>query len=135
MGIGAFILSDASHNPRVTVEDEEMRGPDQLRDALERKKDQRPGFVVLCTPSGACLSLGVGGEVASVMYQSETGEPPYVWALGPHQDWDHDVTFLMGGTPTPVPVARTIPFDHMVDIATSWMSTGRLPDNVTWDED
>lgn len=65
------------------------------------------------------------------MYQSASAEPPYFWALGSARNDDRSIEFLLEGTPTPVPIARTIPFDHMVDIATSWMSTGRLPDNVT----
>ncbi len=130
-----FKLYDVSRNSDVPQEEVDISTPDELRSTLlEFKKRERSVFELIA-PNRDLLVLGVGGDSGYVMFQSAEADPPYLWALGPNRDFDHYIEFLMEGTPTPVPIARTIPFHEMVDIATSWMQNGRLPDTIEWDED
>lgn len=108
---------------------------EDLRKALIRFQQLYPQFVDLISPSGDCLTIGIGDPYSCVMYSQSSGDPPYLWALGNIDNTEDFIEFDASGTPTPVPLYRCLPFNKVVEIAVYFFGTGSLPQNVKWDED
>jgi len=112
----------------------DISSEEQLQTVLQSFQQHEPGFIDLVSPSADTLSLGVGGPLACAMFIGASGDPPYLWALGSSPE-DTDIEFARGGTPTPVPLNRCLPFANVVEIAAAFFRDGKLPDNIDWDED
>ncbi len=106
-----------------------------IRRTLNQLRLQEPQFVDLISPTGDCLSIGVGGPLGCVMFARASGDPPYLWALGTSKDQEKDLEFDAGGTPTPVPIRRCLPFASVLEIVIHYFLSSELPQNVEWDED
>jgi hypothetical protein len=96
---------------------------------------QEPRFVDLFSPTGDCLTIGVGGSLACVMFARASGDPPYLWALGITEDREKELVFDAGGTPTPIPIRRCLPFESVLRIVVHYFLSGELSKDVEWDED
>lgn len=106
----------------------------ELRQVFEDFQQHDPGLVDLVSPVGDCLMIGVGGEHACVMFTQASGNPPYLMARGPSNDYDSHIEFTRGGTPTPIPLAYVLPFSTMVDIAVYFFFNESLPATIEWEE-
>ena len=133
--MSAFKLIDYSQAGALQEVDQiSVATAEQLRDVLNGFREPRPRIVHLVSPEGNLLTIGVGGEHASVGFTEASGDPPYLMARGTSDDYDTDVEFSLGGTPTPIAMAYILPFDKMVAIAEEFLSTGKLPAVIEWEE-
>jgi hypothetical protein len=114
----------------VLISDEE-----DLRRTLKQFRQKDPRLVDLISPAGNCLTIGVGAPLGCVMFTKASGDPPYLWAVGDSSDQETYIGFDAGGTLTPVPLYRCLPFERVVEIAVYYFLNGVLPENVKWDED
>lgn len=133
--MSVFSLTDYSREPRTAAEELVISTEQDLREALKRFQQHDPGFVDLCSPAGDCLSIGVGGPLACLMFIRASGDPPYLWALGNSDDREHTIEFSRGGTPTPISLYRCLPFENALEIAVYYFQHERLPESVQWDKD
>jgi hypothetical protein len=108
---------------------------EDLRRALKQLQRKDPRLVDLISPTGDCLTIGVGAPLGCVMFTKASGDPPYLWAVGDSVEQETYIEFDAGGTPTPVPLYRCLPFERVVEIAVYYLLNGILPENVEWDED
>jgi hypothetical protein len=133
--MSGFKLVDYSKGKRPKTEEFPISSEQDIQRILKRFRHQDPKFVALISPTGDSLTIGVAHRLGCVMYTGASGDPPYLWALGNSDDREVCIEFDAGGTLTPVPLFRCLPFDSVVEIVVSYFLNGELPQSVEWDED
>jgi hypothetical protein len=135
VGMSVFKLFDYSQaGSQRDVEAITISTEQELRKMLENLRQHDPGLVDLVSPAGDCLMIGVGGEHACAQFTQVSGNPPYLMARGPADDYDSHIEFARGGTPTPIPLAYILSFSRMVDIAVDFFLNEHLPTTTEWEE-
>lgn len=133
--MSGFRLVDYPRGERSETEGIAILNEQDIRRALKRFQQEDPRVVDLISPTGDCLAIGVSYSLGCVMFMRASGDPPYLWALGDSDDRENDIEFDVGGTPTPVPLYRCLPFERVVEIVVYYFLNGELPRDVEWDED
>ena len=133
--MSGFRLVDYPRGERSEKEEIPILNEQDIRRALKRFQQEDPRVVDLISPTGDCLAIGVSSSLGCVMFMRASGDPPYLWALGDSDDRENDIEFDVGGTPTPVPLYRCLPFERVVEIVVYYFLNGELPRDVEWDED
>lgn len=107
----------------------------ELRQLLARLSNRPPFFAELIGDNGYKLLLGIGTNQACVQHSAEDGSPPYLMAVA-HDATDSAgrVEFLIGDTPSPVPMRYCIPYQTMLDIAARFVDAGIRDTRVAWEE-
>ena len=126
-----FKLNDYSQEQKKEVI---IQTKEELRRVLASLQGSEPQFVDLIAPSGDCLTIGIGGPLAYVMYTQASGRPPYLIVIRDMDDQEDFIEFDAGGTPTPIPAYQCLPYDEMVNVAIYFFNNESLPQNVRWEE-
>ncbi len=108
----------------------------ELEDFLKSQLKFGNHVVLLESPSSGNLTVGVGTPYGFVEFMDKSGEPPYLIASKniPNNDNDFYVEFDSGGTSTPIPANKCLPFDNVIEIAKYFMVNNELPNYVNWIE-
>ncbi len=133
MRITPLDLQDsASHWNGSSIED-----PVSLTSLLEDSRRRRPFFLELEGANGYKLTIGIGGPLGCVQFASTDGEPPYMVAVsgdGEQSDEPSVVEFLAGGTASPVPRNRCLPFDVVKKLVFRFFEHGDRSPEVQWED-
>lgn len=108
-----------------------------LQDVLESLQHREPFILELEGVNGIRLIAGIGGPVGCIQFSTADGEPPYLVAVGKVSGpsvQKGGAEFLCGGTLTPVPDARCLPFSVLKSVASYFAETGGRSPEVDWEE-
>lgn len=107
----------------------------ELKDFLF-KQNSSHRVVLLVSPGSGILTLGIGKPYGFVEYMNEDGSHPYLIATDNTTTIGTDayIEFDSGGTPTPIPASKCLPFALVVDIALYFFRNHELPKNIDWEE-
>jgi hypothetical protein len=112
-----------------------VESADQLRALLERFSTRPPFFLELIGDNGYKLLLGLGPDQCCAQFSAVDGSPPYLMAVASDAEVrEGDVEFLMGDTPSPVPMRYCLPRPALVEIAAEFIQSGGRKSTVTWEE-
>jgi hypothetical protein len=131
MNVTFFDQQDESNaaNGSVIADSEELS---RLLDSLRTRS---PFLAELIGANGYILVVGIGGPVGCVQYSRLDGSPPYLVAVAPNPIADDKyIEFLIGNTPTPIPVRHILPFEKVKEIARCFQETGVRSAAVSWEE-
>lgn len=91
-------------------------------------------LVSFTTPRGVFFAIGLGGRDSCALYW-ESADPPYFQSHGGQATPDgRVVTYLYGGQPTEIPASASIPLWEAKTALKEFMTTGRRPEAISWDE-
>lgn len=130
-----FRFIDYPHWEDVDEREIPVSSEQEIRKTLKRFHQQLPRFVDFISPEGDSLTIGVGASLGCVMFIKASGDPPYLWAIGNRGEAEDYIEFDAGGTPTPIPLYRCLPFEDVIEIVVHYFLTGNLTENVEWEED
>lgn len=113
-----------------------IRSEKQLRTLLCSFRKKEPRSVSLKSPTGNCLTIGVGRRTSRAEFIYNDGDCPYLNACNPTprkgKRGNHP-EFNVGGTPTPVAPEWQISMEKAEGIAFFFFNTGGLPvTTVRW---
>jgi hypothetical protein len=107
----------------------------ELSEVLEGLYLREPFFCELVGGNGFTLLIGVAPDSGCVQHSPSNGDTPHLMAVGTDQGGRSSFKeFLMGNTPTPVPVRYLLPWERAASIALYFMRTGQRDPNVHWEE-
>lgn len=124
------VVQDHEKAPIATVE--------ELRERLVKLRSRDDPTLILEHQSGDGLFVTARGPYAGLSFRPVAwGKPSLAASTDPRfraneetvSDW---FEFSVGGTPTPVPKDRCIPFETAVEVVLHYFLHGSLPDNVSW---
>lgn len=92
-----------------------------------------PIMCQLIGENGYNLTIGVGPDFGCVQHAANDGLPPYLMASGPWAD-DLQMTFVVGGTATPIDGRYRLPFAILQDVAATFVASGARSSAVKWEE-
>jgi Immunity protein Imm1 len=107
----------------------------RLLQILQGMQHREPFFCALQGENGFNLDLGVGLTCGCAQYSHIDGEPPYLMAVdanAPTEDGCKE--FLCGNTPTAIPLRHCLPLAAIMEIAISFVETGKPSPAVPWEE-
>jgi hypothetical protein len=108
---------------------------EELSRLLDNLRSRSPFLAELIGANGYVLMIGIGGPVGCAQHSRSDGSPPYLVAVAPNPiAEDECIDFLIGNTPTPIPVRYILPFEKMKEIASCFQETGARSAAVTWEE-
>jgi hypothetical protein len=108
---------------------------EELSRLLDSLRTRSPFLAELIGANGYILVVGIGGPVGCVQYSRSDGDPPYLVAVAPNPiAEDEYIDFLIGNTPTPIPVRHIFPFEKVKEIARYFQETGARSATVSWEE-
>lgn len=107
---------------------------EQLRTALMRLSEEKPGMVELCSRSGNRLQIGIGGKFACAQFLNHANLPPYLFAKAKIIHSKAEVSFLMGGTPTPVASEHCLSINEALKIAEYFFERDGPEPDTAWVE-
>lgn len=92
--------------------------------------------ILLELPDVGTLTLGVGKPYSFVEFMGEDGEPPYLIGTSdthnpPEQAY---IEFDSGGTVTPIPGTKCLPYETMVKVASYFIENKELPAYIKWEK-
>src|ERR1700682_5224091 len=88
----------------------------QFVEIMESWSGRPPFMCELIGENGYDLVFGVGPSLGCAQYGRHDGEPPFLMATVRGEGHDaEDMDFLMGGTPTPVPLRECLPMDVITE--------------------
>jgi hypothetical protein len=109
---------------------------EELRKLLYLLVEQEPKVFVLEMAINAMFTIGIGLPYGFVQF-SKNNEPPYLIATVEESlggiDWDEEVEFMAGGTPTPIAKRWCLPYDQVVKTITHFFQNNELP-QLKWEE-
>ncbi len=134
--MSGFKLIDYPTEPSSKTREYLISDEQDLRKTLKllHRRD-RPRFVALISPTGDGLTIGVGRPLGCIMFGKASGDSLFLWALGNPGDRESRTEFDGGGTPTPVPLYRCLPFETVIEIVVYYFLNEKLPTYVEWDAD
>jgi hypothetical protein len=106
---------------------------EELLSILSRSENR---VITLKSPDSGELTIGIGHPYGFVEFISETLEPPYMIAID--QDSEKSEKFYefdAGGTPTPIPAAKCLPVDVVIDIVIYFYKNKELPTDIQWEKE
>lgn len=124
-----------------------IESAEELIKILEQLRARDAFIFELEQNNGHKLTVGLGDNIGFVQHSRSNGVPPYFLALAPdgkrcdagstpdqtdHEE--HDVEFVCGNTPTPVPRRYCLPYEMVKQIAIYFLNTGDPSLTVSWDE-
>lgn len=123
-------------NPHSPEHDLQIDSAEELTSVLDRLQHREPFILELESGHGSRLTVGLGGPIACAQHSPASGDPPYLVAIGNPASTNikDEVTFLCGGTPTPVPNRRCIPFATLKRVAIHFLNTGQPSPEIQWEE-
>lgn len=108
---------------------------DALLDNLHSKCEHcRPMLVAVESSNGDTLTIGVGSELSVLSFVPGSGEPPYLSSVGDRQEQGVKVFYYMGEW-TEIPKRKLIPYALARQAMRSFVDSGRLTDDIRWEED
>lgn len=112
------------------VRDEQM-----LNEVFDPLRKREPSFCELVGDNGFKLLIGVGHDIGCAQHSSADGDLPYLMAVATEAaDDDGYRNFLIGDTPTPIPLRYCLPLQAVRFIATEFVKTGERSRSVEWEE-
>jgi hypothetical protein len=94
-----------------------------------------PFFAELIGVNGYKLLLGLGPNLGCVQFSAVDGSPPYLMAVNTTPYCvERSLSFLIGGTPSPVPGRYLFPLHIISKIAERFVETGDRKDDIVWEE-
>jgi hypothetical protein len=133
--MSGFKFVDYSRGQYLGTKELPVSDEQDIRRTLHMLQQQDPSFVDLISPTGESLTIGVGPSLGCVMFTSASGDPPYLCAVADSNGQAGEIEFDAGGTPTPVPLYRCLPFETVIEIVVYYFLNGKLPMNIKWDAD
>ena len=126
----------------------------ELLAVLDELRLRVPFGLELSSENGCTLTILLAQDSGAVEYRSTNGDPPYFEAVSPgsstakpnedsayaaavRADLEKGIkapTFLVGGTPTPVPTRYVLPYDLVKEVALYFLKTGQRKPDLGWDE-
>jgi hypothetical protein len=90
--------------------------------------------VLLESPDSGKLTIGLGIPFGFVEFMDNSGNPPYLIATDNYTNKGKDffVEFDSGGTLTPIPADKCLPYDTVIEIAKYFITNKKLPNSVNW---
>ncbi len=120
----------ASHRSRQTVvgSEEALRLCEQIEQiGVEHL------LVSFTSQQGTFFAVGLGAADSCAVFW-ESADPPYFQSRGDMSSEGPPVTYWYGGQPSQMPASVRIPRSDALDALAEFMSTGRRPECVEWDE-
>lgn len=134
MGSGsALTLFDRAPADWHSIPGIEITSAEYLNRVIQSFAMREAGIVELLSANGNRLQVGVGGGLCCVQFIKADNLPPYycVNAQNPIPG-EHEVEFLLGGTPTPVSRKQCLSLAEALDISTHFVSTGDWHPGFQW---
>ena len=109
-----------------------VRSRADWNDIVAAVRGRDPFVVALDHDGGACLIVGVGGDVSAVQHTDAEGASMVALASGPSLA-DDDVEFLCGGTATPFHPRWLLTPATTSDLVAHFLATGGRAPTVAWE--
>lgn len=129
-------VDHSSAEPRLRQSDVgNVRDLDQVLDQLsEAAVATQPLIAELVNSTGARLGIGLGTS-GSVLSFKQSDDPPYFVSVGGSDALDdEDVGFYYQGHWSEFPSSAVVPVERAREAARLFLSTGRRPDAIEWEE-
>jgi len=108
---------------------------DAILDDLHTKCDRnQPILAAVESINGDTLTIGLGSELSLLSFVQGNGKPPYLSSVGNCHEDGVSVFYYMGEW-TEIPKRRLIPLPLARQAMRSFIVTGKIPNNVNWEED
>jgi hypothetical protein len=108
----------------------------QVGRLLHELKNEDDPNLDLINEQGDFLSISVRNGFALVRFTHASLDPPYFSAsTGGQCSNEASFDFIVGDTPTPVPIDRRISLEVAIAIAEHFCETGEIPHFIEWKED
>jgi hypothetical protein len=141
----------ASSNP---LNGSKIDSASELVKLLEQLRHRDPFGLELVGENGFRLTICLAETYGVVQHEATSGDPPYLMAVAPgsspipqsvgvnchsiafRADTAKGVkspTFLVGGTPTPIPIRYCLPYELVKDIAIHFLQSGDREPRVIWE--
>ncbi len=92
--------------------------------------------IILQSPKSGELLIGVGNQYGFVEYSTNSKELPYLIATDRDNIKPDDFyEFDSGGTPTPIPSDKCLPYDLVIEIAIFFFQNQKIPNNIKWEKE
>lgn len=121
---------------------ENVEDVDQVLDRVNEVRRSSDPNIDLVTSAGDRLSVSLRDQLGLVRFSQQSLEPPYLSARRSESERSQGPApqsayfeFLIGDTPTPVPVDRCLPLEKVKRIVEFFSQYGELPSWVDWVED
>ncbi len=111
-----------------------IKGGEDVEHLFSVLQDRPPFLFELVSDQGFKLLVGYAGDRATVQFSRSDGMPPYLMALGSAEDEGTYVTFLSGGTPTPISERFCLPIEQVKTIVGDFLVHGGTSASVEWEE-
>ncbi|REK12943.1 MAG: hypothetical protein DWQ37_09965 [Planctomycetota bacterium] len=98
------------------------------------RRDRVPFMAEVVGENGNKLTIGIAEDIGCVQHAASDGTPPYLMAVESTKNRPSEMSFLVGGTPTPVE-PRYLISAHAVDsVVSEFCTTGARSRSVNWTE-
>lgn len=109
--------------------------PVELQRLLDGIRGRPPFFAELIGDNGFKLLLGIGDDGGCVQFSAADGSAPYLMALAEDpSNVEGEIEFLIGDTASAVPGRFFLPYEILVDVAATFVSSGERSSHVVWEE-
>lgn len=96
-------------------------------------RDRRSWHMDLESTENGTLTIAISGKLGWVQHRDTEREPVDLCAVPSSDECeDCDVEFNIGGTSTPISRRVCLPTSYVVEIAATFVATGKLWDRVVW---
>ena len=96
---------------------------------------RKPFFCELLADNGYKQLIGIGGLLGCVQHSTSDGNPPYLMAVADEGlSAKSEIEFLIGNTPTPIPIRYCTSFEKTKQIAIYFFKTGKRDPSISWEE-
>lgn len=101
---------------------------------LKRNSANGSIFVELIADNQMKLLIGLGAEICCAQFSTADDDPPYLMATLKTANLREGFTdFLIGKTPSEVPLRLCIPISVLLDVAAYFVETGERSSDVEWE--
>jgi hypothetical protein len=108
---------------------------DSLLDSLHAAfTTTSPRLVIVESPDGSSIAIGLGQETSVLNFVAASGDPPYLSSVG-SMTQEGTISYEFMGELTEGPARNGIPVTLARKAIRQYFLTGVLPDTVTWEED
>jgi len=109
---------------------------DALLDYLHAKYHGDRGVIVTveAPDKGGSLAIGVGRDMSVLNYVPGSGDPPYLSSIG-DLTGEGAIVFQFMGQWSEFPIRHAISLDSAREAVKHFFETGRLSDEIRWEED
>lgn len=108
---------------------------DTILDQLNKEFDQkRPSLVEIENQSGDILAIGLGLKESILSFVSASGDPPYWISKGKKKNLEDTIVFYCYDEWSEFPSSALIPMEVARSVMKEFVKTGKLSDEIDWEE-